>query len=333
MTATIDMTNEQLVKLYQETKSKTEKSDILGILFRKNHGLIYSIGQRYARYECIDDLVQESYFGLTEAVERYDDTQGANFSTYCIYWLRQTMKRYLDNCGSCVRVPVHKSDQIYKLSQLTRNYQAAYGHDPTDKELCVLLGVDQRQLDKIRADKMRLRIRSLDETIPGLDEEITLGDAVADDHDHYEDIITIEYNNHLAHVLWSEVDAVLSPEEQEVIVKRFRNEMTLQEVGNEMNLTAEGVRHFQASAMRKLRRNTTLKQYSDDIISHAYSGTGLTSFLITNTSSTEKVALQLYEKQLDRDIKKIEKKHGITLDEGFRQERIAEYKRMALASL
>lgn len=334
MTATIDMTNEQLVKLYQETKSKTEKSDILGILFRKNHGLIVTIAKRYsiATNEAIDDLVQESFFGLAEAVKRFDFEQGVNFSTYAPHWLRQSMRRYIDECGT-VRIPTYRNDNIYRLNQIINNYQMEYGKEPTDAEICTLLGIDLAQLDRIRKDKLRLRVRSLDETLPGTDAEVTLGDVVADDHDQYDDILTISYNESLSRLLWHEVDTVLNDKEQAVIRRRFVDNMTMQECGSDMEMTAEGVRLHQASAMRKLRRCKALELYRDDVLTRAYSGTGLTSFLITNTSSTEKVALQLYEKQLDRDIKKIEKKHGITLDERFRQERIAEYREKMLISV
>lgn len=334
MQVDISMNNEQLVEVYQGTDDKALQSDILGMLYMNNERLIRKIANRYAAYENIEDLMQEGgYFGLKNAVEMYDTEQEATFVTYAYQWIRSACRKYLDNCGTVLRYPVHKRNSVYKLSKITNSFLMEFNREPSDRELCSLLGISQVQLNQVKEDKARLRIRSLDKPLTEEVDSFTLGDTVADDHDCMEDIIDIEDNARLRSILRDEL-AALTPKEEEVIVKRYRDCMSLKEIGSNMGITAEGARHIESQAMRKLRKSTKLRQYREECISHAYCGTGLQRFLNTNTSSTERAAIELYEiglrkyvNQLEKDISRIEKKYGIKLDEGYRQRKIEEYKK------
>lgn len=295
-----EMTNEALVKFYQGASGKEEQSSIVGVLYDKNIKLVKKIASRYSRYETFDDLVQEGYFGIKCAADMYDENQGATFATYAFTWLKQTMLRYIANSGSVIRQSTNKHYSVLKLSRVITDFVMEIGREPSDRELCSLLGINQVQLSQIRKDKVLLRVRSLDEPLVEEDGFFTLGDTVADDRDDLNDIITIQDNERLRLILWDEINVSLSETEEEVIKKRFQECKTLKEVGIDMGITTESVRVIEAHAMRKLRKDKVIMQYRDDYISHAYCGTGLQSFLNTGTSSTERTAIDLiYEKGLD----------------------------------
>lgn len=327
------LSNEELVERYQNETDAAVKTELLGTLYNDNIQLIRKIANRYSRYseyDCFDDLVQEGYFAIMHAADMYDPEQGA-FSTYAVIWLRQTFRRYIDTCGNGLRIPSNRRTTIFKLQKLINKHLMEFNREPSDAELCKLLDIDERQLERLRYDNTLLRLRSIDETITGESDSITVGETVADDRDDMNDIIEVDYNDRLKLILWDEV-ATLTKREEETVVLKFRDCMTYTEIGSNMGITSEAVRHLEANAMRKLRKSQRLKQYREDVISHAYSGSGLQNFLNTGTSSTEKAAIMLYEKglnrymqQLERDIARIEKKCGIKLDDAFRQKKIAEY--------
>lgn len=327
------MQNEELVYQYQEAQGDDSKTEILGKLYKQNEGLIRKIAGRFSSYDDIDDLMQEGFFGLRTAADLYDPDRGANFASYAYQWIRQIMRRYVDNCGSSVRIPVHRRDSVYRYSRIVSEFEKSFGRGPSDQELMKLLDIDRYKLDQLKADNLSFRIKSLDEKIPGTEgSEITLQDTIADCNDDIENIIEIVDNERLALVLWEEV-AELSDNEEQVIIKRFKDLLTLKETGEALGISTEKARLIQSKALGKLRKSQRLKIYKDDYISsRAYHG-GLGSFNLTHTSITEKIALDLYEKglssyirKLDKQIKATETKYGVKLDDEFRQMEIEKYK-------
>jgi RNA polymerase primary sigma factor len=262
--------------------------------------LVKKIAARYTAYADFDDLIQEGYFGLMVAADMYEADQGTCFASYACIWLKQSMKRYIDNCGSCIRVPTHRNGNIIKLTKIINNYLMEFGQEPTDKELCCLLGVTQDILDKLKVDKLRLDIRSLDDTLPSEDGSLTLGDTIADDRDDIGNVVEIEYNERLSLVLWDEV-AKIGELESDVLRERYIHNQTMQEAADRLGITTQDVRTAEARAFRNLRKNGRIRQYRDDIISsRAYSGSGLNAFLHTNTSSTERVAIDIIDHGIDK---------------------------------
>ncbi len=333
MQTKVKESNETLVALYQAESDQGAKSELLGRLYQDNINLVKKIASIYAAYADFDDLTQEGFFGFKIACDMYDADKESSFTNYAVIWLKQVMRRYIDNNGSSVRFPVNKHQAVFKLNKIINQYYIQFGREPSDKELCYLLDVSPKTLKQLKLDNAKIKIRSLDALISSDDDSYTLGDTIADDRDDMGDVIEIEYNERLSLVLWDEVSK-LSPREEEVILKRFKEEKTLDQVGTDLGITAEGVRIIQRKAMQKLRRSKIIKQYREDVLSHAYIGTGLTSFRNTGTSSTEKTALMLYQRGLDKyiqylekNIRRIEKKYDISLDDRYRQLKIDEYKR------
>ncbi len=113
-------------------------------LYIKNQGIIFSVVKKY-RYACqsghngtpiieLDELMHEAYFGLVKAVENYDEIQGVLFMSYAPYWIRQAVKRFMEDCGRVIRVPVHKQEQVYQYNRLTAHFLQNYNRKPSVHE-------------------------------------------------------------------------------------------------------------------------------------------------------------------------------------------------------
>ena len=107
------MTNEQIVS---EIRNGFSTTNNMQLLYESNLPLIKKFIKPYTAYECEADLLQESYFGLWEAVRHYETSKNVRFITYARYWIVQSVQRYLENCGSTVRIPTHtrKADSQYQ---------------------------------------------------------------------------------------------------------------------------------------------------------------------------------------------------------------------------
>ena len=144
------MDNEQLVA---RIRAGVDTADNMLILYEQNHGFIHKMALKYSGYAEIEDLKQEAYIGLCAAVEHYDEDKGVAFISYAGFWIKQTMQRYIDNCGGVVRLPVHAREWIAKYKKILREYRQYYGSEPSERELCHLLGVDRENSTQYR--KMR----------------------------------------------------------------------------------------------------------------------------------------------------------------------------------
>ena len=325
------LTNEEIVEQYQRAQ-EPEQMRYLLMLYETNKGLIVDVARKYMCYAEFDDLMQESFFGMKAAADAYDPDQGS-FSTYAIIWLKQTMRRYIDNNQTAVRFPADVRQRVFKYRQILNRYIGKYGKAPTECEMMRLLQVSAEQYRKISKNNDMLRIRSTSEIISAEDESITLGDIIRDPEaeERFEEIIEIEDNKLLHDLLW-DVD-FLTDQEKDIIKKRYQDQRTLEDIGSETGATREKVRQIEARALRKYRRDQRIQKYKDDFVSaRAYRGTGLFAFMNSGTSSTEKAALDLYEQeisrytqQIEQEVSKISEASGIDL-EAYKQLKIALFK-------
>ena len=108
------MTNEELVK---RIRGGSLVSDSMQLLYERNLPLIKQCIKPYAAYEPMEDLLQESYFGLYEAVQHYETSENVLFMTYAPYWIRQAVIRYIKKCSSTVRIPGNARQKIAKYKK------------------------------------------------------------------------------------------------------------------------------------------------------------------------------------------------------------------------
>lgn len=121
------MTNEQLVALI---RAGDDEANNMLQLWQQNKGFIYKLAKRYSGYAELEDLTQEGYLGLCEAVHQYDLDMGVPFINYAAFWIKQAMRRYIDNCSSVVRIPVHAKEDIREYQKVLKEYWKYYGHEP-----------------------------------------------------------------------------------------------------------------------------------------------------------------------------------------------------------
>ena len=314
-------TNEELVEQIRNSTGK-DQSDLLMQLYNRNYGMIHKIAKQFSAFESIQDLEQQAYFGLRIAVDRYDPGKGVLFLSYATFWIRQSIKRYLDECGSVLRLPVYLREKIFQYDQIIKSHQRQFGKEPTNAELMRALSVDRKRLQQIKKYAVLIQPASLNKVISEDDDTYTLQDAIADPADHFQEIDDQVDNKILKNAIWNEVD-LLGADPADVIKRRFRDQETLQAIGDVYGVSKERVRKILNDALRKLRLSKKIRQYADEYSAKAYSGTGLSAFLSSGSSSVERAAIDHYMKTLERTMQRVNKKYGIQVDEGFIQEQLA----------
>ena len=290
------VTNEELALMVQ---SGNDKQKYLEQLYCQNYGMISKICRKYKEVEDLEDLLQESFFGLQKAAELWKPDGGAAFIGYAVFWIKQSILRYIYNCGSCIRVPSSRRAQIGQYNRVLNDYRLRFGQDPTDQELRALLDLSMDQLKDLKQDVHALRIRSTSEPI-GEDGESTLEDFLRDDSgNQYDELIDRIQNEELGAALWKEVD-MLPPKDAAVIRDRYKNGRTLKECAESLGCTPQYVKTLHDKALRSLRHGNHLKRLRPFLSdTAAYSKgirhTGYTSFMLYG-SAQEFAAMQMEER-------------------------------------
>lgn len=299
------MTNEQLVN---RIKSGDNAAENMLKLYEQNRGFLHKMAVKYSQFAELEDLMQEAYIGLCEAVRHYSPDQGATFLHYAAFWIKQVLLRYIETCGSVVRIPSHARQLIIKYRKIYGEYRKWYGRKPSDREMRAFLHVRQEKLDDLKKSLKMDEIQSLNKPIGGEDEEITLSDMVASDQDMEEDICKELDYEIMQKALWKVVDDL--PEQQALVIRmRYQERMTLDAVGQNLGVSRERVRQEEAKAFRKLRLPNKSKGYKDYFEQYISASpiyhVGVSRFSSTWTSATEELALRRYERMCENDTEMI----------------------------
>ena len=208
-----------------------------------------------------DDLYQLGYIGLLKAAKRFDLSMDNEFSTYAIYWIRQTIMRGIQDDSLVIRLPVHRWDSLSKLKRLESVSETSFNkidYEWISEELDLSM---EKLLELIIIRNTFMNNTSLDIPV-GVDEDTNLGDFIADDYSIEDLIISSDLKNNLNELL-----DTLDPRSRAVIIKRFGlnggEPMTLEEIGKEFDVTRERIRQIEAKALRKLRHPTRIKKLKD----------------------------------------------------------------------
>lgn len=170
------MTNEKLV---EEIKNGYSVTDHMQSLYENNLPLIKKFIKPYAVYECEADLLQESYFGLWKAVQHYETSENVLFMTYARFWIVQSVQRYLEKCGSTVRIPNHERQKIARYKKTVQELEQRLGRQPTDNEISDRMCVSVELLPELKIQMQGGA--SLDTSLTD-DNSSTLADTVQADY-------------------------------------------------------------------------------------------------------------------------------------------------------
>lgn len=241
------MTNEELVR---QIKSGINVTANMEYLYTRNKTLISKMVEPFADKEEKEDLMQEAYFGLIKAVERYEDDKNVKFMTYAKWWIRQAVMMYIENNSNLIVVPSYVRQKQREYAKAVGEYRNKYGKEPDINSIADIMRISVKEVENIKASF--INTISIDKQI-GEDENCTLSDVLEDDFRLEEETHDKIMEEDKKGTLWSIVDTYTDERESDVIKSVYINQKNYSDIGKDYGISAQRVEQIKRSGIRKLR--------------------------------------------------------------------------------
>ena len=312
------MNNEEIVS---EIRAGRSVSENMQDLYERNLPLIKKTVKPYTAYEPMEDCLQEAYFGLWEAVQHYETSKNVRFMTYAEYWIKQSVQRYLENCGSTVRIPTHTRAKMSRIRKATSQLRQEQGREPTAADIAALLGVSVEEVQEVQGYMQS--VISLDTPIAE-DNSLTLADTLQADLSVENDTVDKIYSEHSKNELWGIVERFTSDRENGIIKEIFLHGKTMSAVAREQGVTIERIRQTKEKGLRRLRMGKAKRELLEkfDIVEAGLFRGGLNNYKEHNFTS---IVEHLAEKRIEAEeryrkhLAEIEEMHRNRLERNSRK--------------
>lgn len=247
------MTNEELAEQIQQGINVKEN---LGVIYEQNKGFLYSLIRPFLKYAEADDLMQEAYIGLHEAVMSYTPGE-TKLTTYAVWKIRKECIRYIQG-NETKRIPVNLKQDIFRYNKFVNEYVADQGEEPDDSLICLKLQMNQKKLDRIRKALYEQNCISIHSSVPGT-EDTALENILADPSCMEEEVEEKMFHEHERKVLDNAVSE-LPPRHEQIIRCKYFDGLKHSEIADQLCISQNRVAQLQREALQKLRLMDKLKK-------------------------------------------------------------------------
>lgn len=286
------MTNEQMV---EEIKKGININENMLMLYNNNLPLIKScINQYFAYTYDQDDLLQEAFLGLWEAVEHYSADLGSKFMTYAPYRIKQRIIKYLNNSCSPVSMSNYMHEKIKKYKKIIDCFSKESGYIPSDSELARQMDVSIEEIKELKIYSQPTT--SLDACFSNTEEESdTLGDILKSNFDLEESVLDKTIEEKQKKVLWNIVKGKVTAREFQILQDYFEKNLSLQKIAENENVSSARITEIKKRAIEKLKKTNVKRWLSEqfeifdsDMYRNGYGKYCNNQF----TSNVEKIAMK-----------------------------------------
>jgi RNA polymerase sigma factor (sigma-70 family) len=238
-------------------KAQNGDKEARDLMIQSNLGLVIQVAKRFlGRGISFEDLIEEGNIGLMKAVEKFQPSKGFRFSTYATWWIRQAIERAILNSARLIRIPIHISESMFKISKASKNLEKENGYEPNTEDIAEYIGINSEKVEKIYGSIANITSFDYSTSQNEDDQNMSLNNIVKEDEERtspYEILNKIETINLLNNWLFS-----LKENERKIITLRYglnyEKPMTLHQIAGIFNLTKERIRQIESKAMDKLQK-------------------------------------------------------------------------------
>lgn len=253
------MSNEEIVK-----KIKDGSADLTALyerLYKQNKTLIRDVCKKFTKYAEMDDLQQQAYFGLVEAVTHYETSKNVLFMSFALYWIERELWEYVQKNCLLFRVPQHISgEKIPAYNRYIQQFTKEHDRQPTDQEIMAALHIRK---DTLRTIQQTIRgVTSLDTPLKTQvdGDTVTLADTIKADLSVEDDTVDKMYSDYEKQALWGIVDAYTSDRESEVLRMVFIENVPYREIGERLNVSKQRVEQLRKKGLKRLQEGKARRE-------------------------------------------------------------------------